>query len=204
MLIGLWTAHSGTTVVTIGETVIIRNSSVVRPLALGAIIGAGVLLPRLLPLMLVLCLPLSGYPDVIKDMNTRNQTFTTLQSCLSEVAEGTKVRAYFGAANSAHHAFAFYRVVEYADWHPERVETTLFGEKPRAIWVNQNQYRALLARIDAQRFSQLTAHLMHPAIIYAGPDKTEIEVPVLLLPKPFDKCDEPLRRAGSKHLETGL
>lgn len=200
LLVGLWTAHSGTAIVTIGDTVILKNSSVVRPLALGAIIGVSAFLPRSIPLMLALCLPLSGYPDVLKDMHARSETFMTLQSCLSEVAGDTKVRAYFGKANSAHHAFSFYRVVEYADWNPEHVEMTLFGEKPRAVWVSQAQYRTLLARPDASRLSHLPAHHMPAAVIYAGPDQTKIEVALLILPRPFDKCDESLRRAGSKRL----
>jgi hypothetical protein len=201
LVVAVWTWIAGRAVIQWNHIILFRNSSVARPLVIGAVATLAVIRKRWVLFALLLAPILGNYVATVDGMRSRSGTFTELEACVQEVGPDARVRALFDRNRAAGHSYSFYDVAEYVGPKDTRLEQWVFGDMPCPVWLPPEQYRARVAgdTPESRRWQSIEALLLPPAKIHGSAG--EAETAVLLLPGKFAAWRTRLLRAGAKRVD---
>ncbi len=214
VVIGLATQAFDRIQLTLGS-VSIRNSSVLRPLAVAAVawIAAApgaVLRAALVAVLLAAALPLAAYRENVSEARQPRRPMQNLRECLApymdaHLAAGGKPHGTYVEASSLSF-IPFYYLRHFGPWQQGSGETTplilsalLSPVEPRFVLLSPERFESVVAEIATDRSAALERAAVHSGVDAGTLGARLDESPIgllriqgnsLLLPGPFAACGE--------------
>jgi 4-amino-4-deoxy-L-arabinose transferase-like glycosyltransferase len=190
LLIAGATLVNGRLAIQVGETSVLRNSSVVRP----ALIGASLLLMsrplysrEILMLLVLAALPLDKYLETLRMLDDGRAPMGTLGQCLSEAAAGTRRAVYLQTDGFGPWQHVYY--LRGVGWeHPadrpiEALPHKLFStEEPQPVLLTEDDYMRLERSLASNAATGAVENLHSTAAVRLDGGR------LLLLPGAYATC----------------
>jgi 4-amino-4-deoxy-L-arabinose transferase-like glycosyltransferase len=196
--LAVWTASAGRVVVEIGGIGVLRNSSVVRPLVIAAILfvvsrHAWIVGHALAIAAVAIILPVSAYTRTLNELSLVDHPLRALSDCaLTMPAARPETRAYLHYYQLLNHS-PYYYLRRVGPWDEQGTGLTN-DELDRRLYEPGRQAFTILSSSDYDRFA--------PGIVardLAIPAGVALEVNlVLLTPGPFQACGRAAVAAGGE------
>jgi 4-amino-4-deoxy-L-arabinose transferase-like glycosyltransferase len=211
MVVALVTIVHGRFGLRIGDVVIFRNSSVLRPLLLALIMlvlaGAGRVAGALLLATLVLAfVPVEQYRLTTAQLDRRDDSMQVLRRCLDEQQAPGAGGVYVHAEDPGQWRYVYYFRKIGWDHPPERLNRRLierlFGEQ-RPVLLTEDDYRAFQGALaEYARTTASNGDASGTAMLEQLRQVQSVtfdDERMMLLPGPYGVCAAELRAAVSRH-----
>jgi len=204
LVVSAWTIAYGPIRWNVNDTIVVRNSSALRPMALGLVLLIFAVRARdvsrtLAAALLVLLLPVTTYPAMLERLDSSDHPLRTLRDCVVSLREpSSQTRVYLAYDLLLTHSF-FYYLHAIGPWTSDLpIETTALRQ---FLFMPDSESVVLLPRPDYGRF---VVNLRQLGIRGADgnlPGVKALALPfsrdvVILLPGPFESCTLPVAMAG--------
>ena len=204
VVLAAWTLAYGPIRWTVSDSIVVRNSSVLRPSALAVILLLVAMRARdasraLTAALLIVVLPVTAYPATLRRLDTQDHPLRTLRDCVASVrAPSAQTRVYLAYDQLLSHSF-FYYLHAIGPWKSDLpIETTAlryFLLQPGA------ESLVLMPRADYGRFAVNMREFGVRTAVGRLPGVGALALPingnvVILLPGPFEPCAVQAAAAG--------
>jgi 4-amino-4-deoxy-L-arabinose transferase-like glycosyltransferase len=192
-------AISGSVVLRVGDVRVLQNSSISRPLLIGAILFAAaglssISLRLMAAVVLVLALPVSDFTVRASRVTNVDQRLRAIRECAMRIGAGSPDASpgVYNAARTRTNHSHYYYLSKLGPWtEPETPDQ----EDVRARLLEAGQHRPVLMTLDD--YEQLR-RLAAEKVLAALPPAVVVDGVAVVMPGPFSVCAAAARAAGAQ------